>query len=141
MRGLAEASGESVAFHVPSGSDRVCLYRIESTQALRYAVQVGSVLPMGAGSGGRVLAAHLGGTDAVHADIRARGYHHSDGERDPQVAGVSVPVFRAGGQIAGALTIAGPRQRLTPARVAAILPRLKAAGAAVTGALGGVAAP
>lgn len=141
MRALAEASGESVAFYVPAGPDRVCLYRVESHQALRYSVQVGSILPMGVGSGGRVLAAHLGGTGPLHAAVRDRGYHHSDGERDPQVSGISVPVFREGGAVLGALTIAGPRQRLTGARVAAILPRLRACGAALSAAFGGPVRP
>lgn len=139
MRALALLSGESVAFYVPAGPARVCLHRVESPQALRYTVHVGAVLPLDRGSGGRVLAAHLGAGDALHAAVRARGFHHSDGERDPQVAGVSVPVLRAGGGIAGALTIAGPRQRLTPARVAEILPALREAGAALTRALGGAA--
>lgn len=141
MRALALLSGESVAFYVPAGPARVCLYRVESPQALRYTVHVGAALPLDRGSGGRVLAAHLGAGDALHATVRARGFYHADGERDPQVAGVSVPVLRAGGAIVGALTIAGPRQRLTPARVAEILPALREAGATLSHSLGWAAHP
>ena len=36
MHDLAGKSGESVAFYVPAGSERLCLLRIESRQALRY---------------------------------------------------------------------------------------------------------
>lgn len=137
MRALAEQSGESVAFYVPAGAARMCLHRVESRQALRYSVQVGSILPMDLGSGGRVLSAFLGAPGALHEAIRQQGFHHSDGERDPQVAGVSAPVFGPGGELVGALTIAGPRQRMTPARVAAVLGALRESAASVTHALGG----
>jgi DNA-binding IclR family transcriptional regulator len=137
MRELAEESGESVAFYVPAGRQRLCLYRVESRRALRYSVREGDVLPLELGSGGRMLAAFLGAEGPVHDRIRASGYYHSDGERDPDVAGLSAPVFRAGGELAGALTVAGPRQRLTSGRVQALLGPLLATAEAMTAALGG----
>jgi DNA-binding IclR family transcriptional regulator len=137
MQDLAEQSGESVAFYLPAGQARMCLYRIESTQALRYSVEVGTVLPLDRGSGGRVLLAHLGGEDDVSRAIRLAGHYHSDGDRDPNVAGLSVPVFGRRGEVVGALTVAGPRQRLTPARIADLLPRLRVAGDDATRVLGG----
>jgi DNA-binding IclR family transcriptional regulator len=139
MRDLAKQSGESAAFYVPVGQARICLYRIESTQALRYTVEVGTQLPLDTGSGGRVLAAFLGGEDAISARVRRMGHYHSDGERDPNVAGVSAPVFRGTGEVVGALTLAGPRQRLTPARVAELVPALKAAAAEATRVFAGSA--
>jgi DNA-binding IclR family transcriptional regulator len=141
MRALAEESGESAAFYVPVAQGRVCLYRVESAQALRYTVEVGAQLPLDRGSGGRVLLAFQGAGDAVSQRIRAAGYHHSDGERDPNVAGVSVPVFRGTGALVGALTLAGPRQRLTPDRVQALLPRLRAAAEEASRIFGGSASP
>jgi DNA-binding IclR family transcriptional regulator len=141
MRGLAEESGESVAFYVPAGRQRLCLYRVESRQALRYSVREGDVLPLDIGSGGRMLAAHLGAEGPLYDRIRACGYYHSDGERDPDVAGLSAPVFRAGGEIAGALTVAGPRQRLTPARASVLLAPLAHRAAAMTAALCGPGSP
>jgi len=137
MRELAEESGESVAFYVPAGRQRLCLYRIDSHQALRYSVREGDVLPLEAGSGGRLLAAYLGAEGSVHDRIRSIGYHFSDGERSPDVAGISAPVFREGGEIAGALTVAGPRQRLTPKRAQALVGPLTAKARAMTAALGG----
>lgn len=137
MRELAEHSGESVAFYVPAGSQRLCLYRVESHQALRYSVREGNLLPLDLGSGGRVLAAFQGAEGPIHDRIRADGHYHSDGERDPDVAGLSAPVFRAGGEIAGALTVAGPRQRLTPSRVRALLGPLTDRAARLTAALRG----
>jgi DNA-binding IclR family transcriptional regulator len=137
MRELARESGESVAFYVPAGRQRLCLYRVESRHALRYSVQEGDILPLDIGSGGRVLAAHLGMNEPIHAAIRKQGYYHSDGERDPEVAGVSAPVFGTGGEIVGALTVAGPRHRLTPGRVSELISRLVSSAATLTETLGG----
>jgi DNA-binding IclR family transcriptional regulator len=139
MRDLARESGESVAFYVPAGRQRLCLYRVESRQALRYSVAEGDLLPLGIGSGGRMLSAHLGQDGAIYDAIRRDGHYHSDGERDPGVAGISAPVFRAGGEIAGALTVAGPRNRMTPARARDLVAPLKDRAAALTLALGGTA--
>jgi DNA-binding IclR family transcriptional regulator len=139
MRDLAAETGESVAFYVLAGAARVCLYRVESRHALRFAVQEGDVLPLDSGSGGRVLAAFAGvegAEGAAPAAVRAAGYHHSDGERDPQIAGISAPVFGAGGGLVGALTVAGPRSRLTPARAAELLPALLRAATAASAGFG-----
>jgi DNA-binding IclR family transcriptional regulator len=136
MRDLAAETGESVAFYVTTGAARVCLYRVDSRQPLRYAVQEGDVLPLDSGSGGRVLAAFGGAAGAGPAAVRAAGYHHSDGERDPQIAGISAPVFGAAGALAGALTVAGPRSRLTPARAAELVPALLRAAAAASAGFG-----
>jgi len=137
MRDLATASGESVAFYVPFGQSRLCLYRIDSSQPLRFTVEVGAQLTLEQGSGGRILSAYLGNDDPLYATIRQNGHYYSDGERDPNVAGVSVPVFRPRGEIAGALTLAGPRLRLTRNRAADMLPNLRAAAARATSILAG----
>ena len=57
MRELSELSLESVTFYVRSGNVRTCLYRIEAKHPIRYMIREGDVLPLLAGSGGRVLAA------------------------------------------------------------------------------------
>ncbi len=121
MRELSELSWESVAFYVRSGDTRTCLYRIESKHPIRYMVREGDVLPLGAGSGGRVLAAFSGSEGEPYETIR-RDYHFiSLGDRDPETAGISAPVFGPGRALIGALTIAGPRSRID----AAFLDRMK----------------
>jgi DNA-binding IclR family transcriptional regulator len=136
MRDLAEQSWESVAFYVRSGEVRTCLYRIESKHPIRYMVREGDVLPLLAGSGGRVLSAFSGAEGEPYETIR-RTYHHvSLGERDPETAGISAPVFGPGRVLIGALTLAGPRSRVDAAFLERMKPLLLTAAARATRAFG-----
>lgn len=112
MRELAQQTGESVAFYIREGEARVCLHRVESKQAIRYSVHEGDVLPLTSGSAGRVIAAFSGMSGAPYDTIRSSLHHISLGERDPDIAGISAPVFGHGQQLIGALTVAGPRSRV-----------------------------
>ncbi len=112
MRELSELSLESVTFYVRSGNVRTCLYRIEAKHPIRYMIREGDVLPLLAGSGGRVLAAFSGEKGEPYETIRRTCCYVSDGERDPETAGISAPVFGPGKALLGALTIAGPRTRV-----------------------------
>lgn len=113
MRAMRDQCAESVSFYVPRDALRVCLHRVDSTHAIRDHVREGDVLPMGIGSGGRVLSAFSGEPGALYDRIRAQGYYLSEGERDAETGGLSVPVFAAGERLVGALTVAGPRSRVT----------------------------
>ena len=121
MRDLAEQSWESVAFYVRSGDMRTCLYRIEAKHPIRYMIREGDVLPLLAGSGGRVLRAFSGEQGEPYETIRQTYCYVSEGERDPETAGISAPVFGPGKILIGALTLAGPRTRVD----AAFLERMK----------------
>ncbi|ARL91328.1 IclR family transcriptional regulator [Burkholderia pseudomallei] len=114
MTMLRDLSGESVSFYVRQGNLRVCLYRVDSTHAIRDHVREGDVLPMDKGSGGRVLTAFSGARGALYDRIRKDAYYISVGERDEETAGISTPVFSAD-QLAGAFTLAGPRSRVDEA--------------------------
>ncbi|MDX8448733.1 IclR family transcriptional regulator [Mesorhizobium captivum] len=121
MRDLSERSWESVAFYVRSGDVRTCLYRVESKHPIRYTIREGDVLPLLAGSGGRVLAAFSGEQGEPYETIRETYNYISLGDRDPQTAGVSAPVFGPGRTLVGALTLSGPSTRVD----AAFLERMK----------------
>jgi DNA-binding IclR family transcriptional regulator len=138
LRALAAAVGESAAFYVREGDVRVCLHRVDAaTRALRYLVAEGTVLPLSAGSGGHVLAAFDGGTDDRADAIRRRMWHASFGDRDPEIGGLSAPVFRAGGMLAGVITIAGPLSRVTSTFADRAALALLDAAAEATRGLGG----
>jgi DNA-binding IclR family transcriptional regulator len=68
------------------------------------------------------------------ARVRARGWAHSQGQREPGVASISAPVHAPGGAVVAAVSLSGPLDRLTKptkAQVAALLDasaRLSAAG-------------
>jgi DNA-binding IclR family transcriptional regulator len=141
LQELAEATGESVAYYVREGDGRVCLHRVDSAHVLRYHVREGDFLPLTVGSGGRVLAAFAGAPGEPYETIRTRFFYSSVGERDRDIAGMSVPVFTVGQAVAGALTVAGPSTRLDEEFFATHLPALLAAAAEATTALGGNPVP
>jgi DNA-binding IclR family transcriptional regulator len=132
LRQLVTTTGESAAYHVlqgqPPHASRLCLYRVDSPHPVRDHIQAGDVLPADRGAGALVLMAftpHASSDDGifelrndpVSVRIRAAGYFCGVGQRLPDVAGVSAPVFGADGRIAGALTLSLPAHRYdTPAR-------------------------
>jgi DNA-binding IclR family transcriptional regulator len=136
MRDLAERSWESVAFYVRSGDVRTCLYRVESKHPIRYTIREGDVLPLLAGSGGRVLAAFSGQEGEPYDTIRQTCHHLAVGDRDPETAGVSAPVFGPGRTLLGALTLAGPSTRVDAAFLRRMTPALLEAAARATRAFG-----
>lgn len=136
MRDLSERSWESVAFYVRSGDVRTCLYRVESKHPIRYTIREGDVLPLLAGSGGRVLAAFSGEPGEPYETIREDYHHLSVGDRDPETAGVSAPVFGPGRTLLGALTLAGPRTRVDAAFLRRMTAPLLEAAARATRAFG-----
>lgn len=137
MRTLMENTGESVVLYVREGDARVVLHRVESRQSIRYSVQEGDILPLTAGSGGNVLSAFSGADDPVHRTIREKMYHASYGERDPDISGMSAPLFGSQQSLVGALSIVGPRSRIDASFVVKYLPALLDAVADLTSHLGG----
>ncbi|WP_246674784.1 IclR family transcriptional regulator [Mesorhizobium sp. B2-3-6] len=136
MRDLCELSWESVAFYVRSGDVRTCLYRVESKHPIRYTIREGDVLPLLVGSGGRVLAAFSGQPGEPYETIRKTCNCLAIGDRDPQTAGVSAPVFGPGRVLLGALTLAGPSTRVDAALLRRMRRPLLEAAARATRAFG-----
>lgn len=130
LRRLVEATGESASFFVRQGDVRLCLFREESQHAVRDHVMEGATLTLERGAAGHVLVGY--DSRALPAEtFRSRLALLpivSIGERSAEVAAVAVPVYRrgtAGVELAGALTVSGPRTRLedreTLARIGATL--------------------
>lgn len=137
MRALNDESLESVAFYVRAGDLRTCLYRVESKHPIRYTVHEGDVLPLTAGSGGRVLAAFSGEPGEPYETIRRNNFYISLGERDPETAGISAPVFSTGDVLLGAITLAGPRSRVDEAFLSRMTQPLLTVASNLTEAFGG----
>ena len=141
MRALLATAGESVSFHTRIGAVRLVLFRIDSHHAIRDHIREGDVLPMHLGSGGRVLGAFSGATGKPYDDIRRKYFHAAFGERDPETAGFSAPVFGTGERLLGALTVSGPRSRIDEKFVERMRKPTMIAAIRATSALGGDAAP
>lgn len=136
LRALVQATGESAAYHVRQGRDRLCLYRVDSPHPVRDHARVGDLLPLGKGAGGRVLVAfdpELGDwvkKDRAHyARMRANGYEALVGDRHSEIAGISAPVFRKDGALAAALTLTMPAHRYDERYIRNVLEAARALGA------------
>ncbi|WP_170349203.1 IclR family transcriptional regulator [Ruegeria atlantica] len=114
---LVNATGESASFYVQRGNSGVCLYRVNSPRLARDHIQEGEIIPLNMGSSGRVLDAYSIGQGKQAARIREAGYYLSLGERDPDVAGLSVPVLGSEGELLGAVSLSGLRVRFDEAAV------------------------
>jgi DNA-binding IclR family transcriptional regulator len=133
LRTLVDRTGESAAFHVRQGDARLCLYRVDSPQPVRDNIRAGDVLPLDKGAGGHVLMAYAGAQGPLYDQVRREGVLVLTGDRVPQLAGISAPCFDARQQLAGAVTLTMPVERLQSGQRAFVLE----AARAITGALGG----
>lgn len=110
---LVARTGESAAFHVRQGEQRVCLYRVDSPQPIRDHIREGDLLPLERGAGGQVLMAFSGAQGALYDQIRRDGVVLLVGDRVPDLAGISAPVFGASGELVGAVTLTMPAHRFS----------------------------
>jgi len=117
VKHLAQESGETSSYYVAEGDGRVCVFRENSAHSIRHHLEIGQRLPLERGAAGLVLSAFAGKPGARMDQVRAEGLSTSIGEREPDAAGVSAPVFDTTGRVMGALTISGLRSRFTPAAI------------------------
>lgn len=143
-RELARACGESVLFTIQEDDESHCLVAVEGPSPISYSTQVGRRLPGHVGAGSKALFAWSSEseqqqlfagrplarfTDTTITDpeqlwteftsIRQHGYAVSDGELDPDVGAIAVPV-RRGHAVVGALSAVGPQTRVTRRRDALV---------------------
>lgn len=115
VRDVARESGETTAISAPAGVHATFVYVVESTQPVRYFANVGDRVPIHASSAGRALLAQMPreerlilyrkidfvrysattpmSPELVEADLAeaaARGYHQSNAEYTPDLAGVAM---------------------------------------------------
>lgn len=156
---VAAATGETTAIGAPAGTSASFIYVVESTHSVRYFAQVGDRVPIHASSVGRALLEQYAprerqalyrrigferysettpmDADAVEAELaraQARGYHQSDREYLPDLAGVSLSLALPQRRLS--IVVAGPVSRCLQRRAgtAAVLqaalqrfgPRLRA---------------
>ncbi|CAB3929361.1 hypothetical protein LMG6000_00413 [Achromobacter insolitus] len=108
---LSADTGESAAYYVEGGEpgQRLCLFRHQPHEGLHSQVIAGSVMPPDKSSTGQVFAIWAQGTQQ-RADTDLPIF--SCGARDPYTSSWSVPVIGQDDLFVGALTVAGPSERL-----------------------------
>lgn len=158
LRRLRDEIGETATLSTPVPQGRVYLDQVTGTHEITMSVELGRRFPLHAGSSGKCMLAHLDEAavlaeplesltrstivdpDALRAElarIRERGFAASAGERQPDAGSVAAPVFGLSGDVVGAISVCGPRFRVTDEFVATIAPRVVAVAAQITRRLGG----
>jgi DNA-binding IclR family transcriptional regulator len=161
LEGLAKTSQESVALHVPAGTQRVCVAQVPSPQPVRYTADVGAAKPMYTGAMGKILLAFAHEQDRLElfsrltltpvtpltitnkfelenelAEVRKQGYAVSRGEQADGVASISAPIFAASGHVMAAVSILGPSTRMSDDTMAKLRPLVVRAGQEISRLLG-----
>lgn len=113
LANLVQATGESASFYVRRGTSGVCLYRVNSRRLARDHVEEGEIIPRGLGASGQVLDAYSIRQGKHAATIQKAGYYLSLGERDPDVASLSVPVLGIEDELLGAISLSGLQVRFS----------------------------
>ncbi|WP_090956806.1 IclR family transcriptional regulator [Arthrobacter sp. ov118] len=135
LKTLRDTTGETTCFYKAEQHQRVCVAMAETRHALRREMHLGKILPLHAGSAGRVLLAWdsdlmeevlrdplesltestiTSSEDLVTAvkNTRTDGFAITVGEREDGASGLSAPVFDAAAGLVGAVTINGPTLRM-----------------------------
>jgi DNA-binding IclR family transcriptional regulator len=133
VKTLAASTLETASFYVREGQRRFCLVRQNSPRPVRHHVEEGGLAPLTVGAGGAVIRAFSKhARDPRLKDVRARGWALSLGEKDPDLAAVSVPVFNRDKELLGALTISAVRTRFPVEKQQAAREALLSAARAVS---------
>lgn len=160
LQELAQDTGDTSFLFVRSGSDAVCLSRVQGSYPIQTpVVPVGSRQPLGVSAGELALLSCLPETEAqailaevgprlsVYGDLeiadvidhykraKENGYAWISNHAVPGVSAVGLPIRSAAGGAVAAITVATTQARLTADRVAKVLPMLHRAAQRVTALL------
>lgn len=135
---LVNAGTESSSFHVKYDDElRLCLFRVNSHHSTLDSVHEGDLLPLQSGAAAKAIV-HYGSADGrPHEKRDGPPVFSSFGERDPSCAALACPVWGMGGQLLGALSLSGPKERFTAESVERMSDLLQRKCKALTVALGG----
>ena len=157
---LRERTRETILLGIPSENEVMCIYNLESPQALRMRSDIGVRLPSYCTAIGRAIFAFaslpvidriVAGplprrtprtvTDpdalrAIFALVREQGYAIDDEESEPGIRSIAMPIRGADGSAVGAVGIAGPSQRLSLESLVALSQPLQEAVTAISVRLG-----
>lgn len=110
---LVEKTNETAAFHVLRGNSSVVLYCENSKRRMRYHIDEGEINPLNLGSSGKVLEAFVNPKTSQSKIIQDQGYYISYGERDPDIAGITVPILGRDSELIGVISLSGLISRFT----------------------------
>jgi DNA-binding IclR family transcriptional regulator len=164
---LSLACNETVNLGILEGTEIVYAARHESRHSLRMITVLGGRWPAHATALGKVCLAGMTDDEVIHlyngakklrrltpktitnlkdllsqlAVVRAKGIAHDHEENSLDIHCIAVPIRGHSGAVVGALSISGPRVRLTPKRLKELALDLIKAGADLSAKLGYIKAP
>jgi IclR family transcriptional regulator, acetate operon repressor len=160
LTGLAQETRETATLEVLVGGQTLILEEAMGSYVLGSIPSIGTRWPAHATSTGKTILAFLSVEErnealprvlpqvttrtvsdrpALERDlarVRNRGYALSQEELEPGFVAVGAPVYAADGRIAAAISVGGPKVRLTPSTIASIARRLPLAAARISERLG-----
>jgi IclR family transcriptional regulator, KDG regulon repressor len=134
---LRERTGETILLGIPTETEIMYVYNLESPQALRMRSDIGVRRPGYCTAVGRAIFGYASDETvdrllsepfvqrtpktvvdpkelrAIFKGVRERGYAIEDEESEPGIRCIAAPVHGADGSVIGAVGIAGPSQRLS----------------------------
>jgi len=162
MEKLWKLTGETVTLYIKKGYYRICVSEIVSEHPLKFAVGVGTVVPINAytGSPGKLFLAYMTREEVSDVlnhektshgfkitdqglllkelgEIKQRGWAVSYGERIKGGSSLSVPIWNRQGDVVSSLNILGPYARLNEDVLLGYLDLLKECARAASVRLGG----
>ena len=123
---------ESASFHIQVQKRRLCLYRVDSKHPTLDTIKPGDYLPLDRGAAGKVLRAYAPDRPDSLKDVRDQTLAYSHGERDPACAALAAPVFGRQGELIGAISLSGPKERFTKENISRMSQLLRAAARGVS---------
>lgn len=108
---IVEEANESASLYIPEERGRLCLFRVNAAQSLRYVIREGDVLPMTNRGAGFLLTRFSSGLPDELSLDEAVAIAPAGDIND--LTGIASPVFGVGGKLIGALVIGGPASRFT----------------------------
>jgi DNA-binding IclR family transcriptional regulator len=160
LKRLRDETGETASLFRAERTFRVCVAMAETRHGIRRELHVGKILPLHAGSSGKVLMAWNDTltaraleqpldrlTDATITDVaalraelarvREQGFSITRDEQETGAIGISAPIFDATRSVIGAIGLSGPTSRISDEQCAAWADEVVAVADQATRLLGG----
>lgn len=141
LQRMMSESGETSAFFVRRGPQRVCLNLVETENVLRAHLQEGEVRNLLPSGTGKVLKAFGEDGPGRFVAERERYLAINLGERNPDIASVACPIFGTEQALMGAISVSGPITRFRNADIRRFIPIVYRTAGELTARLGGDGAP
>jgi DNA-binding IclR family transcriptional regulator len=135
---LSRLTGESAAFYVRAGAQRQCVFRVESSQAVRHVIDAGQIIDLDGAATSQLLRRYeRDGERPTDATDYASLCISTSGIGDSQTASVGAPIFDTAGFV-GVLNVSGPVGRFNAQVASSCRAVLASVARKVTTSLGGL---